>query len=201
MDTKNKTPWQILGIEKGASWDTVRAAFLKNARRLHPDKGGDHSQFQELKEAYESLKEVMNEKEEEQEVLKEFEKWIDWAGRWGKRFFETKLKKKEVLRICLPWKILEDRTQTIRIEYDGWPINIPLSVTNLVGAFGLKILLIPSAEYKTSDGKCHKITCDPWRTDENWLFVVPGEASSFCVSGGEWMNEPGDYGRGVFWRK
>jgi hypothetical protein len=207
----NRTPWEILGVKRGAKWEEIRSAFLKKARQLHPDKGGDQKQFQELRTAYDSLNEVMNDdQEEEPEVWEEIEKWVDWAGRWGKRLFGTELSSKnnkkeaEILRIQIPWKLLEDRTQSIKVEYDGWPIKVPLNGTEIVGAIGLRVRIIPKAEYKTIDISgneiIHAITYDPWRKDTCWLYDIPKESSGFRIHGGDWMTIPGEYGRGVYWR-
>lgn len=223
MDTESsprargrKNPWDILGIERGAPREDVRAAFLKKARRLHPDKGGDHEQFQELRAAYESLRDIMEDDLEGEaevaanaEVWEEIEKWVDWAGRWGKRLLGAKHARgesnsQEVLRIRVPWKLLEDRTQSLKIEYDGWPVRVPLGGTETVGTIGLRIRVVPQVEYKMLDVSGNETICkvndDPWMTDVSWLFDVPSGATEFRVYGGEWQSDPGEYGRGVFWR-
>ena len=159
---KRQTPWEILGIPKDSEWKDIRAAFLKKAKRLHPDKGGDIDEFKELQSAYESLHDVYCDSEDDKpvddaELWEELTKWVDWAGRWGKRLLGTNMRKKksnsqqddtEVLKIRVPWKLLEDKTQSVKIEYDGWPIRIPLSGTECVSAAGLRIRLVPQAEYK-----------------------------------------------------
>src|SRR3954466_2549046 len=49
--------YEILGISKSASADEIKRAYRKLAMQHHPDKhGGDDSQFKELSEAYEVLK-------------------------------------------------------------------------------------------------------------------------------------------------
>jgi molecular chaperone DnaJ len=49
--------YDILGVSKSASADEVKRAYRKLAKEHHPDKhGGDDSQFKELGEAYEVLK-------------------------------------------------------------------------------------------------------------------------------------------------
>lgn len=189
---------------------------MKKAKRLHPDKGGDQQRFQELRSAYESLRDVMTDDVAngtgQDSVWEDLEKWVDWAGRWGKRLFrgDTPAGKgitqaPEILRIRVPWKLLEDRTQSVRIEYDGWPVCVPLGGTETIGAIGLRIRLVPQAEYKTTDESgnevIHKLTDDdPWMTDACWLFDVPSCATEFRVCGGEWTDASGDYGRGVSWR-
>lgn len=51
--------YEILGIDRGASQDTIRKAFRKLARKYHPDVAEDKStaeeKFKELNEAYEVL--------------------------------------------------------------------------------------------------------------------------------------------------
>ena len=49
--------YEILGISKSATADEVKRAYRKLAKEHHPDKhGGDDSQFKEIGEAYEVLK-------------------------------------------------------------------------------------------------------------------------------------------------
>jgi DnaJ-class molecular chaperone len=45
----------ILGVSKGASDDEIKKAFRKKAHALHPDKGGDATQFKKVNEAYQTL--------------------------------------------------------------------------------------------------------------------------------------------------
>lgn len=47
--------YDILGISRSASQDEIKKAFRKLAAKHHPDKGGDHKKFVEIKEAYETL--------------------------------------------------------------------------------------------------------------------------------------------------
>ena len=53
-----KNYYKILGIDRKASPQEIRKAFLKLSRDLHPDKNNDDdstAKFQELKKAYETL--------------------------------------------------------------------------------------------------------------------------------------------------
>ncbi len=52
----SKDYYKILGVEKGASADEVKKAFLKLAHQHHPDKnGGKDEKFKEINEAYQVL--------------------------------------------------------------------------------------------------------------------------------------------------
>ena len=45
-----------LGISRNASASEIKQAFRRKAKDLHPDKGGDPKKFQEVNEAYDTLK-------------------------------------------------------------------------------------------------------------------------------------------------
>lgn len=47
--------YSTLGVSKNASTTDIKTAFRKLAAQHHPDKGGDHKKFVEIKEAYETL--------------------------------------------------------------------------------------------------------------------------------------------------
>lgn len=47
--------YDVLGISRDASQKDIKTAFRKLAAKHHPDKGGDHQKFVEIKEAYETL--------------------------------------------------------------------------------------------------------------------------------------------------
>jgi DnaJ-class molecular chaperone len=51
MDYYNK-----LGVNKSASQDEIKRAYKKLAMKHHPDRGGDQKTFQEINEAYDTLK-------------------------------------------------------------------------------------------------------------------------------------------------
>ena len=50
-----KNYYEILGVEKTASFEDIKKAFRKLALEHHPDKGGDEERFKEINEAYEIL--------------------------------------------------------------------------------------------------------------------------------------------------
>jgi len=51
----SKDYYNILGVDKTANPDEIKAAFRKKAHLHHPDKGGDEAKFKELNEAYQVL--------------------------------------------------------------------------------------------------------------------------------------------------
>jgi molecular chaperone DnaJ len=56
MTAMPKDYYKILGVDKGASEEDIKAAFRKKAHEVHPDKtGGDDSKFKEVNEAYQAL--------------------------------------------------------------------------------------------------------------------------------------------------
>jgi hypothetical protein len=195
--------WDILGVEKGASEEDIRKAFRMRARKLHPDKGGSASEFRELYEAYNTLrdKKYIGENSEDDE-------WLGWLGRWAKRFLGTD---DRILRVKIPYKLLEDREQSITMEYDGIPVKIDLTKTETVTFGGVRIKLIPNAyifteETDVSGGNIDEdeegiaIKEDPWYKDSEWLFMVPANTKKFKIKGGEWSSRPGNYNDcGVVW--
>ena len=62
---KRKKSWEVLGVHRGASKQEVRKAYLKSAKKLHPDMGGDPTRFIELQKAFE---EIFLEQKLEQEI-------------------------------------------------------------------------------------------------------------------------------------
>merc|ERR1719499_327814 len=54
-EVDNSKYYDLLGVDKKASYDEIRKAFRKLALKNHPDRGGDKEKFQELNAAYEVL--------------------------------------------------------------------------------------------------------------------------------------------------
>lgn len=51
-----KKLYETLGVEESASGAEIKAAYRKQARKHHPDKGGDKAAFQAVAKAYQVLK-------------------------------------------------------------------------------------------------------------------------------------------------
>ena len=49
------TPYEVLGIQPGATKDEIRAAYKRAAMKHHPDRGGSPKAFQDVQEAYTAL--------------------------------------------------------------------------------------------------------------------------------------------------
>lgn len=47
--------YDLLGVEKTATFDQIKKAYRKKALKEHPDKGGDPNKFKEITNAYEVL--------------------------------------------------------------------------------------------------------------------------------------------------
>ena len=54
-EVDNSKFYDLLGVEKTATYDEIKKAFRKKALKEHPDRGGDKEKFQELQGAYEVL--------------------------------------------------------------------------------------------------------------------------------------------------
>lgn len=52
---KRQAALNVLGVAGSANRDDVKKAYRRLVNQCHPDKGGDHKQFIEIREAYEIL--------------------------------------------------------------------------------------------------------------------------------------------------
>jgi hypothetical protein len=53
---KYRDPYEILGVRSDSPVEVIDAAYRAQAKRLHPDVGGDEAAMGELNEAYERIK-------------------------------------------------------------------------------------------------------------------------------------------------
>lgn len=67
-------PYKILGVERGATPEQVKAAYRKLASQHHPDKGGDTARFQEIQAAYEQIN--SGKASATKEDFQNFEEWM-----------------------------------------------------------------------------------------------------------------------------
>jgi DnaJ-class molecular chaperone len=54
-------PYEVLGIQPGASEDEIKKAYRKKAMKHHPDKGGNPEEFKKIQGAYDKLTKPENE--------------------------------------------------------------------------------------------------------------------------------------------
>jgi DnaJ family protein A protein 2 len=54
-EVDNKKFYDLLGVEKNATFDQIKKAYRKLALKEHPDKGGDAEKFKLITNAYEVL--------------------------------------------------------------------------------------------------------------------------------------------------
>jgi hypothetical protein len=53
---KERTPWEVLGVQPNAAPEVVEASYRALAKKAHPDAGGRAEDFRELQEAYEAMR-------------------------------------------------------------------------------------------------------------------------------------------------
>ena len=195
---------RIIGIE---NIQDARRAFLEKARQLHPDKGGDTEKFKELHSAYQFIREYQGGEEsgvaDDEGGEEEWGEWFNWMSRWAKRVIHA-TNDPQILRLKLPWQILTNRREILKIDYDGVPIIVPLHRTETFTVGGLHIQLIPKASIrytKVSGEECIESIDTPWFKEQIWLFQVPTKCEEFRIDGGEWSFVPGHYGNGVYWER
>ena len=63
-------PFQTLGVQENASDVDIKKAYKKLAMQHHPDRGGDNKKFQEISEAYDTIKTA--EKRQQYQQAKQF---------------------------------------------------------------------------------------------------------------------------------
>lgn len=51
-----ESPWDVLGLEPGASTESIERRYRALAKRYHPDTGGTTEEFVNLQRAYEAVK-------------------------------------------------------------------------------------------------------------------------------------------------
>lgn len=54
-EVDNKKFYDMLGVDKNATYDEIKKSYRKKAVKEHPDKGGDPEKFKELTNAYQVL--------------------------------------------------------------------------------------------------------------------------------------------------
>jgi len=54
-EVDNSKYYELLGVEKNATFDQIKKAYRKKALKEHPDKGGDPEKFKDITMAYECL--------------------------------------------------------------------------------------------------------------------------------------------------
>lgn len=55
MQKQRLNPYQVLGVEPSADDETIKKAYRRKAKALHPDAGGDADRFAEATLAYDVL--------------------------------------------------------------------------------------------------------------------------------------------------
>ena len=61
--------YKLLGVDRFATLDQIKKGYKKMAIKYHPDKGGDSSLFQQIKEAYDILKDIESKKDYDNQLM------------------------------------------------------------------------------------------------------------------------------------
>ena len=78
--------YSILGVSKNATQDDIRKAYKSLAMKNHPDRGGDSTKFQQINEAYETLKDPSKRQQYDNPNHQTFN---FRAGDWGNQGFNN----------------------------------------------------------------------------------------------------------------
>ena len=54
-EVDNNKFYEVLGVQKTATQDEIKKAYLQLVKKHHPDRGGNKEKFNEIKEAYQTL--------------------------------------------------------------------------------------------------------------------------------------------------
>tara|TARA_Y100001937_G_scaffold9627_1_gene11865 strand:- start:1682 stop:2497 length:816 start_codon:yes stop_codon:yes gene_type:complete len=79
-------PFQTLGVQENASDVDIKKAYKKLAMQHHPDRGGDNKKFQEISEAYDTIKTA--EKRQQYQQAKQFGGFTRQSQPFGFDIFE-----------------------------------------------------------------------------------------------------------------
>jgi len=116
------THYDTLGVSQTASDQDIKKAFKKLAMQHHPDKGGDSAKFQQINEAYDSIKTA--EKRQQYDQLRQFgpgpqfqrgqpfgfdifEQFEDMFGGPNQRWQQRRPRKNRNMSITVPIKLEE----------------------------------------------------------------------------------------------
>lgn len=91
MNDKSSSPHDILEISTTATKQEIKEAYRLKAKQLHPDRGGNMSDFIELKHAYDLAIQLVGETPREKtkrvaKIMVKIQKWSDGYGEGTKTF-------------------------------------------------------------------------------------------------------------------
>ena len=79
-------PFKTLGVQENANDVDIKKAYKKLAMQHHPDRGGDNKKFQEISEAYDTIKTA--EKRQQYQQAKQFGGFTRQSKPFGFDIFE-----------------------------------------------------------------------------------------------------------------